>query len=59
MRWTKGLVDLNDQAMREYIIEFVATAVEEFELDTFRTDFNINPHQAFLFTFDPRPLCRA
>jgi hypothetical protein len=29
--------------MRNYIIEFISTAVEEFELDTFRTDFNIGP----------------
>jgi hypothetical protein len=38
-----SLVNLGDTAMREYIIEFVSAAVEEFELDTFRTDFNIDP----------------
>jgi hypothetical protein len=38
-----SLVNLGDKNMRDYIIEFVSTAVEEFELDTFRTDFNINP----------------
>jgi hypothetical protein len=29
--------------MRDYVIEFVNAAVEEFQLDTFRTDFNIEP----------------
>ena len=29
--------------MRGYIIEFVNAAVDSFELDTFRTDFNIGP----------------
>jgi hypothetical protein len=38
-----SLVNLGDKDMRDYIIEFVSTAVEEFELDTFRTDFNIPP----------------
>jgi hypothetical protein len=38
-----SLVNLGDKDMREYIIQFISTAVEEFELDTFRTDFNINP----------------
>eukprot|EP01045_Picozoa_sp_COSAG04_P013737 COSAG04_NODE_989_length_8934_cov_2.594793_7_plen_88_part_01 len=29
--------------MRDYLIQFVNAAVESFELDTFRTDFNIGP----------------
>lgn len=39
------LVNLGDRAMRDYLIEFVNAAVESFELDTFRTDFNIGPLQ--------------
>ena len=39
------LVNLGDRAMRDYLIEFVNAAVESFELDIFRTDFNIGPLQ--------------
>ena len=37
------LVNLGDRDMRDYLIQFVNAAVESFELDTFRTDFNIGP----------------
>ena len=35
--------DLGDPAMREFLTEYLKTAIETFGMDVFRTDFNIGP----------------
>ena len=35
------LTDLGNEAMREYIVEYINAAVDEYQLDVLRLDFNI------------------
>lgn len=41
------LADLGDERMREFIVEYVTACVEEYELDVYRTDFNMPALQSW------------